>query len=327
MSEAPVRLPVSVIIPVRDDPRLFACLDSILAIRGEVNGELQIIVVDNDSPAAFRQSLRDRLPPDVVLMTEDGAIGAYAARNEAIAVAMGEVVFFTDADCLIRPGWFRAGLEAVAKGADIVQGFSGGIGEGPLASIMQSRHEAHTWPVPEGAPTQVDTKNCAVARRVFATERFNDRFRRVADTEFGLVAELHGYRVAFAPKMAVDHANDLDIPLFLAKQVCHGWGSRRIEVTYPGVRWNGGHPGLVRGVVFAARLCPFRRAAGGALAAAVIAAGRVTTRVVTRLPKRVAFWPLTALDKIAAVAGYFLYEGGAPEPSPSELLNRRLMRD
>ncbi|MFN0093199.1 MAG: glycosyltransferase family 2 protein [Dehalococcoidia bacterium] len=318
---------VSVVIPVRADDRIFACLASIDAIRGEVPGALQVLIVDNDSPPAFRARLRAELPAEVTLLTEDGSIGAYAARNRAVEVATGDAIFFTDADCLVRPGWFAAGLAQLVAGAGIVQGFAGGLGAGPLAQIMQDRHEAHTWPVPEGAPTQVDTKNCAVARRVFDTERFNERFRRAADTEFGLVAELHGHRVAFAPKMAVDHANDLDIPLFLAKQVCHGWGSRRIEVTYPGIAWNGGHPRLVKVVVAVARVCPFRRAAGAALARGLIGAGALAQRVITRVPRRGAFWLLTALDKLAAVAGYFLYEGGAPEPSPSELLGRRLLRD
>jgi GT2 family glycosyltransferase len=317
----------TVIIPVRDDSRLFACLASLFAIRGEVPGALQVIVVDNDSPPAFRERLQAELPEGVTLLTEDGAVGAYGARNRGVEVATCDLVFFTDADCVVRPGWFAAAFAQAGKGADIVQGFSGGTGEGPLAPIMQMRHEAHTWPVPEGAPTQVDTKNCAVAKRVFATERFNERYRRVGDTEFGLVAEMHGYRVAFAPGMQVDHANDLDIPLFLAKQVCHGWGSRRIEVTYPGVKWNGGHPALVRVVVFVAKLLPFRRKAGAGLAAAMIAAGRLAQRGITRVPRWAAFWALTSLDKLAAVAGYWLYEGGAPEPSPSALLNRCLMRD
>ena len=40
--------------------------------------------------------------------------GSYAARNVALAEATGEVLFFTDSDCVPDPDWVRLGLERMA---------------------------------------------------------------------------------------------------------------------------------------------------------------------------------------------------------------------
>lgn len=320
----PMSLRVSVIIPVKDDQRLFACLESVLALREEA-AAFEVIVVDNGSQPAFRACLAE-LPP-FVLVADEPRPGAYAARNRALELATGDVLFFTDADCLVKPGWIARALGHVNRGADVVQGYSGSVGTSRLDRLVQTRYEAHLRSLRHGAPTECDTRNLAVRRAVFARLRFNDRYRRVGDTEIGLLAEAQGATVAYCPAMRVGHAHEPDLRLFLAKQICHGWGAQRLMREHPEVRWHGGHLRLVARVSASARRLPQQRRVAQVLAGGAISLGGHLEGSADRLPLAVSALALGALDKLAALSGHLLFEAGQPEPSPSSLLGRQHPRD
>lgn len=311
-------------IPVKDDQRIFPCVESVRACAGEAES-LQVIVVENGSTPEFRGTL-DRLPAAVELVCAEPG-GAYLARNRGIDRASGEIVLFTDADCVVAAGWVREALAGVAAGADVVQGYSGAIGDSPVARLLQSRWEAHLHRIRPGQGTECDTRNLAVRRTVFDELRFNEEYRRVGDTEFGLLAEARGFRVAYRPGMRVDHAHDPDLRLFAAKQVCHGWGAQRLMQAHPELRWHGGHLRLVSQVVTRFHALTGFTRPGRWLAAAVIAAVGPLERVVDRLPFRLGAALVTVVDKLGGLAGHLMYSPGEPEPSPSELLGRRVPRD
>ena len=110
---------VSVVIPALNEARrINACLDAIAA--QEAAPPFEIIVVDNGS--------RDPTP-DLVRSHASGARvavertrGPYAARNTGIAAALGEIVAFTDADCLPQARWLAEGVAAIDAGADLAGG-------------------------------------------------------------------------------------------------------------------------------------------------------------------------------------------------------------
>lgn len=316
---------VTVIIPVKDDPRVFDAVRSVLRCAGEVES-LQLLVVDNASEPSFAAELSSKLQAPAEMLRED-QLGVYRARNRGIAQAKGDVVVFTDADCVVRPGWLAAALAALDAGADLVQGYSASLGNSKVEGLLQSRYEAHLRKLRPGDGTECDTRNLAVRASVFKSLKFNDQFRRVSDTEFGLLAEATGFRVCYAPAMRVDHAHDTSLRVFAAKQVCHGWGAQRLMQQHPEIRWHGGHLKLVARVtnrLTAARFAGFLAPATTWFA---MASGGMLERSLGWLPFRMAFWGLTAVDKLAALGGHLAYRQGAPEPSPSELLGRSLARD
>lgn len=314
---------ISVVIPVKDDERVFACVSSVLACANEAES-LQVLVVENGSSEAFRRELVG-LPDGVELLTLSQP-GVYAARNRGVESADGDAILFTDADCIVRPGWVRAAINRLQEGTDIVQGFSGTSGRSLVDRMIQARYEAHLRRCRAGEATECDTRNVATRREVFNSLRFNERYRRVGDTEFGLLAEGLGFRVGYAPEMAVDHAHEPDIPLFAAKQVCHGWGAQRLMHEHPEVRWHGGHLRLVGRCSALVRHLPAGKRIGGALAQASVGAGRLLQRFAPRIPFTLAVLLLGAIDKGAALAGHLMFAPGEPEPSPSRII-RRAVRD
>lgn len=102
---------VSVIVPTFHDwERLELCLAA-LAAQSYPAASFEIIIANNDPadtgcPAALPAQAR---------IVDVAAPGSYAARNAAVAVAKGEVLAFTDSDCVPDPGWLAAGVAGVCE--------------------------------------------------------------------------------------------------------------------------------------------------------------------------------------------------------------------
>lgn len=105
---------ISVIIPHYNDPEgLRLCLDS-LDRQTVPRDSFEIIVGDNNSPcglAAVEAAVAGRAK--IVVITEKGA---GPARNGAAAEARGEVLAFTDSDCLVEPDWLAGGVAQLRPG-------------------------------------------------------------------------------------------------------------------------------------------------------------------------------------------------------------------
>lgn len=112
-------LAASVVVPHYNDPAgLDLCLTALEA-QSFPRERFEIIVADNASPCgieAVRAVVRDR-----AMLVEVPEQGAGPTRNGGAAVAHGEMLAFTDSDCVPAPGWLDAGLRALEK-ADIVGG-------------------------------------------------------------------------------------------------------------------------------------------------------------------------------------------------------------
>jgi glycosyltransferase involved in cell wall biosynthesis len=101
----------SIIIPTyKDWPRLQMCLDA-LAAQSLPADQFEILVANNNRVPEVPEDLR--LPSNAVVIWAEEP-GSYAARNVALGKAAGEVVFFTDSDCVPDRDWVRLGVEHMA---------------------------------------------------------------------------------------------------------------------------------------------------------------------------------------------------------------------
>jgi len=107
---AVAQLSVSIIIPVYNDQTgIDACIEA-LQHQSYPKSLLEVIVVDNGSTTPIRVAAKDSELATVIVCNTPGA---YAARNAGIAVASGEVLAFTDADCCPDQDWITAGVAAL----------------------------------------------------------------------------------------------------------------------------------------------------------------------------------------------------------------------
>lgn len=84
----------------------------------------EVVVVDNGSPDATSDVLADLAARSTLTLRGvrlDENVGSSGGRNAGWRAARGEVIAFTDDDCVPEPEWLERGLAAMAD-ADLVQG-------------------------------------------------------------------------------------------------------------------------------------------------------------------------------------------------------------
>ncbi|HSL00414.1 MAG TPA: mycofactocin biosynthesis glycosyltransferase MftF [Rubrobacteraceae bacterium] len=136
---SPVRWPAAtVVVPARNRPsETRACVESLLAL-DYPSHLLEIIVVDDASAPPLSKALSD-LP--VRLLRRDKGAGQSAARNLASDKARGEVLAFTDNDCVAEAGWLRSLVACLCEpGTDLAGGrVLSPPPEGPVAAFEATR--------------------------------------------------------------------------------------------------------------------------------------------------------------------------------------------
>lgn len=109
---------VSIIIPVYNDPdRIRKALEQ-LVLQSYPYNSYEIIVGDNGSTDSTPQVVQDyceRYPNMVRMVIEDKIQSSYAARNKGIEIARGEILAFTDSDCIPELNWLFEGVKALRK--------------------------------------------------------------------------------------------------------------------------------------------------------------------------------------------------------------------
>ncbi|MEY2399646.1 MAG: hypothetical protein QOJ00_2820 [Actinomycetota bacterium] len=110
---------VSVVVPVRDRRDLLAkLLDGLAA---QTFRDFEVVVVDDGSTDGSAEVARAETRVATTVVSLPGR-GAVAARQAGVAVARGDVLAFTDSDCVPAPQWLHEGVTAIDAGADVVMG-------------------------------------------------------------------------------------------------------------------------------------------------------------------------------------------------------------
>ena len=194
---------VSVIIPVKIDSdreleRLRFCINA-LYCQTYPYADYEVLVIDNNSIVKLDFSSFG----NVRLLTETTP-GSYAARNRGISEAKGEILAFTDADCIPSPDWIQSGVNDLQL-TDLVAGRiiftfeKRSIVEyvDSLLHLAQERYVKYGY----GA-----TANLFVKRELFdSVGLFNDRFRHLGDREFGQRATNYGYKIIYSANAWLSH--------------------------------------------------------------------------------------------------------------------------
>lgn len=109
---------ISVIIPVYNDKeRLKKCLQALS--RQSLDKKFEILVVDNGSNENVEE-LTNQFHE--VKYFFENKTGSYAARNCGIRHSSGEILAFTDADCIPDEEWLKEGLHFLERNKDCSAG-------------------------------------------------------------------------------------------------------------------------------------------------------------------------------------------------------------
>jgi GT2 family glycosyltransferase len=193
---------VSVVVPHYNDPAgLDACL---AALARQTRPPDEIVVADNDSPQGEAEIARLVAGRARLIVVPEK--GAGPARNGGVAASSGDVLAFTDSDCLPSPEWLAEGLAALER-CDFVGGAIRVLVQDETALTPAEAFERvfafdnRTYVERKGFTA---TANLICRRDVFdAVGGF--RVGVPEDVEWCHRARDAGYRIGYAPAAVVGH--------------------------------------------------------------------------------------------------------------------------
>src|SRR5690606_11988558 len=218
---------VSVIIPTyKDWDRLGYCLKSLS--KQTIHPYLYEIIVVNNAPD-------DRVPHSLVYpinlkVIHEKSPGSYAARNSALKIARGEIIGFTDSDCIPDKNWITNAVEFLEKN-DSVSRVIGPVrifSKRSRPSAVELYDSVYAFPQNECVRNGwAVTANLFTYKKVFKdVGHFNSGTMSGGDLEWGIRAHQKGYKIAYFEDVIVNHpARDTYRSLFSkAKRVGKGKG-------------------------------------------------------------------------------------------------------
>lgn len=197
--------------------------------------DFEVIVADDGSTDGSSEAVW-QLFPGVRYLPHATNTGEPAARNRGVRAATGDVIAFTDDDCVPPPDW----LQRHARHYDTPSIAAAG---GPQICRTPNFYECFDvaqWRIRFDALETVDrigdyehllTGNMSVRREVFArVGLFDEQFRCGCDSDFIRRVSRAGYHFVRDPHLQIDHLKVHDFLPYLAFRFHRALGSVLIDV-------------------------------------------------------------------------------------------------
>jgi len=186
---------VSVVVPTRNRASYLPAL--LTALDAQTHRPLDVIVVDDASSDGTVELLARWAGEGRRVERLEQPAGSYAARNRGWRAASGELIAFTDDDCLPEPNWLAALIDSVSSTEFVAaQG---------VTLARPGRITPFTHQIEQRRPGP-PYRTCNMVYRRSVLERLNgfEPIRWYADNILGLRAAALG-SIAFAPDAVVNH--------------------------------------------------------------------------------------------------------------------------
>jgi glycosyltransferase involved in cell wall biosynthesis len=195
---------VSVIVPFFNAERSIKALAESLVRLEYPKTSLEIICIDNNSRDNTKEILKAY---PFRLLEETRVQSSYDARNRGIESARGEILAFTDSDCIVSPRWLIEGIQALQNGADMAGGevefFF--LGEASFAqhydTVMGMRNEYYIATFKTAVTANLFTK-AAIFKKIGL---FPSGAVSGGDVRWTSKATKAGFSLVFAPRAIVRH--------------------------------------------------------------------------------------------------------------------------
>jgi glycosyltransferase involved in cell wall biosynthesis len=196
---------VSVIIPTyKDWNRLKLCIDALIK-QTYPQDQFEVIVVNN----GHGDSCPFELLAANIKIIEEAKPGSYAARNAGIRIAKGEILAFTDSDCIPDRDWLKNAIAEFDKHPDLDR-IAGAVNIFPIKenpsyinkyeSMYAIRQDKYA------ALGKAATANFLVRAKLFNTVGlFIDSVFSGEDHEWNLRASDLGFTIAYGNDCIVSH--------------------------------------------------------------------------------------------------------------------------
>lgn len=229
---------VSVIVPVfNDSEHLKTCLEA-LESQTYPKNLYDVIVVDNASDEDIESVVSQFGQAGT---THESRPGSYAARNKGISLAKGEVIAFTDSDCIPAPDWIEKGV------ANLLRVSNCGLVAGKVEFFFNNPNQLTAVELYDSVTflqqqKYVEERKFGATANVFTLKSvindvgvFNDTLKSGADREWGQRVFSSGYKQIYADDTCVAHParHSLDQLYKKTVRVIGGYQDAKKKKGYP----------------------------------------------------------------------------------------------
>lgn len=226
---------ISVVIPVLNGVRFIdACLESVINLEYPKDN-FEVIIVDNgstDGTTKFIRSFQSKNPQ--IKLYFEKMKSSYAARNLGVTKAKGQIIAFTDVDCIVDRNWLNnlvggfsesfvgsvAGRIVSQNGASLVEKYSSKI------DILSQEHTLNSdfLPYPQ-------TANVAYRKKIFDQIGYFDyKLISGGDADFAWRVQLEtNHKILYVANAIVIHRHRTNLKGLFKQQFKYGYG---IEILY-----------------------------------------------------------------------------------------------
>lgn len=225
---------ISVIVPnYNGSATIKRCIESLLSLNYPEE-KLEIIIVDNGSTDDSIQKIK--IFP-VALLVEGSIKGSYAARNLGVKNAKGEIIAFTDADCVVDKQWLNNSLKYFLE--EEVGGVAGKILGGEpktlveeyqlfVKALEQSRNFSHPY-YPFAITANVMYKKFVFDKIGF----FETNWISGGDVDFSWRMQIDGkMKLVYADDCIVYHYHRASVKGFYLQTQTHAYGACLLNAKY-----------------------------------------------------------------------------------------------
>ncbi|MCX9084511.1 MAG: glycosyltransferase [Candidatus Methanoperedens sp.] len=215
---------ISIIVPVYNGESIIdECINSLLNLNYPIN-KYELIIVDNNSKDNTSHII-SKYPVKYALETKKGS---YAARNKGIKLAEGEILLFTDSDCIADKDWI---INIIKPFRDSRVGAVGGktitynpttIVEKYLESISALDNESSI----KSKRPSIATANAAFRKNILGQVGFFDEtFTSGGDYDISWRIHNLGYILAYEHNSIIFHKHGTDFKSLFNKEFRYGCGN------------------------------------------------------------------------------------------------------
>ncbi len=241
---------VSVVIPMCNAATCI--LNCLKALDAQEQKPFEIIIVDNnstDSSKTVVQNAISAMPGLRIIICSEKKVGPGAARNTGVRMAQGDIIAFTDVDCLPHQDWIKNIAFAFEQdsGLDAIGGVDWPTS--PAPTVMGKFLSAFWLPYDQMQQSQVACKedlfntkflvtfNCAFKRAFFMkVNGFDESFKTGEDIDLSIRSIQQGGKlVAWNQQIRVCHRQDIHLKGLLKREFCYAKGlTQNIERHFKG---------------------------------------------------------------------------------------------
>ena len=213
----PVR--VSVVMPSFRSERTIE--RTLRALDRQTFRDFETVVVDSSPGDATERIVRAF--PGVVLERSGRRLAVHEARNRGAAAARGELIVFTDPDCVPRPDWLERLVATHERAGGLVGGAIEPAGHGRRQRGIH-RCKFGAWEIggAAGARHMLPTANLLIDRAAWDEVGPFTLLGWSGDTELCWRAREAGHTLAFEPSAVVEHHHEPGLSGFWRERLERG---------------------------------------------------------------------------------------------------------